>query len=98
MAIIEITTASCRPERLLLSHGGLSLVALGGRRLVQFSLILHVDGSNINILHCSWPRESSFDRRFKVSMEKTSEVGPVKDILGFSWLDMFGLLEIEGAL
>ena len=98
MAIIEITTASCRPERLLLSHGGLALVALGGRRLVQFCLILHVDGSNINILHCSWPRESSFDRRFKVSMEKTSEVGPVKDILGFSWLDMFGLLEIEGAL
>ena len=66
--------------------------------MVQFGIILHVDGSNINILHCSWPRESSFDRRFKVSMEKTPEVGPVKDILGFSWLDMFGLLEIEGAL
>ena len=31
-------------------------------------------------------------------MEESSEVGPVKDVLSFSRLGMFGLLEIEGAL
>ena len=31
-------------------------------------------------------------------MEEASEVGPVKDVLGFSWLVMLWLLEIKGAL
>ena len=59
---------------------------------------LFINWSHSYIVLRSRPRKSSLYRRFKVSMEKTSEVGPVKDILGFSWLDMLGLLEIEGAL
>ena len=65
---------------------------------MQITLTLLVDGSDGYVVSCSRLRKSSLDRRFKVSMEKASEVGPVKDVLGFSGLGMFGLLEIEGAL
>ena len=102
MAIIEISTGPCRPERLLLSGKSLSLlcwmVALRGRRFVQDALILLGDWRDSYIVDLSWLHKGSFDRRFEVSVEKASEVGPVKDVLSFSWLGMFGLLELEGAL